>query len=404
MRAIIIHDAAMINYYAILSLFSAVVCSWLAIYVFLLDRKNRLNVLFAAMLITLSVWLSSEAAYRQAADIASAFLWIKVRAFIWPLTIALMLHFVLIYTKQKSILEKKLTYVLIYVPAVVYSVLEATTELITGPPIMEPWGFTYSIPDNLINLSSIIWTAALAIGALLILFRYHRKAPDRDARIQAGYVVLGLSIPILVGIITEIIIPQVFNARVLEVFGLSCLVFCFFVVYTMRKHNLFPMTPEIVTKSILSSISDGLVLVNPEGSITYSNDAMQSILGYSADQLKNANVDMIFEKGSGATFSGLVPKLKSGSINDMEVRLQKKGGAPVQVSLSGSCILGESGALEGFVLVGRDISKRKIQEQELREKSEELEKINKIAIGRELKMVELKKRVEELESELKKKQ
>jgi len=65
-----------------------------------------------------------------------------------------------------------------------------------------------------------------------------------------------------------------------------------------------------------------------------------------------------------------------------------------------------------------DITARKRAEEELKKKTEELEKskkeleakihdlerFSKMSVGRELKMVELKKRIKELENELKKKQ
>ena len=47
-------------------------------------------------------------------------------------------------------------------------------------------------------------------------------------------------------------------------------------------------------------------------------------------------------------------------------------------------------------------SEEKVKEKtkELNEKVEELEKFNKLAIGRELKMIELKKEIEDLKEEL----
>ena len=54
--------------------------------------------------------------------------------------------------------------------------------------------------------------------------------------------------------------------------------------------------------------------------------------------------------------------------------------------------------LEGYI---EDITKRKHSEIELRKKMDELEKFNRIMIGRENKMIELKIEINELLSEMK---
>jgi len=53
--------------------------------------------------------------------------------------------------------------------------------------------------------------------------------------------------------------------------------------------------------------------------------------------------------------------------------------------------------------IARDVTGRKKLEEELKKRNVELEQINKLAVGRELKMVELKKKVQELEGQLNKK-
>jgi predicted nucleic acid-binding Zn-ribbon protein len=56
----------------------------------------------------------------------------------------------------------------------------------------------------------------------------------------------------------------------------------------------------------------------------------------------------------------------------------------------------------GVVALIRDITERKKTEEELKEKNEELEKFNKFAVGRELRIIELKNKVKELEKKLEK--
>jgi uncharacterized protein YabN with tetrapyrrole methylase and pyrophosphatase domain len=54
----------------------------------------------------------------------------------------------------------------------------------------------------------------------------------------------------------------------------------------------------------------------------------------------------------------------------------------------------------GILSVLTDISEIKSLDKEIKSKLEELEHFNKLMIGRELRMVELKKRIKELEAKL----
>ena len=54
------------------------------------------------------------------------------------------------------------------------------------------------------------------------------------------------------------------------------------------------------------------------------------------------------------------------------------------------------GTVGGIVLFSEDISKRKLAEHELKQRNEELERFNLAAIGRELRMIELKRQVNAL--------
>jgi len=52
-------------------------------------------------------------------------------------------------------------------------------------------------------------------------------------------------------------------------------------------------------------------------------------------------------------------------------------------------------------LFGRDVAERKKMEETLRQKLEEVEKLNKFMVGREVKMVEIKEENERLREKLK---
>ena len=64
---------------------------------------------------------------------------------------------------------------------------------------------------------------------------------------------------------------------------------------------------------------------------------------------------------------------------------------------SGSVMKDKQGNIIYIVCTARDITEHKKAEEELKKKMRELETFQKVAVGRELKMIELKKKIEELE-------
>ncbi|MDD4409260.1 MAG: hypothetical protein PHW52_01245 [Candidatus Pacebacteria bacterium] len=57
----------------------------------------------------------------------------------------------------------------------------------------------------------------------------------------------------------------------------------------------------------------------------------------------------------------------------------------------------KSGEFDGAIVVARDITRSRNMEEGIKEKLSELEDLNKLMVGRELKMIELKERIKELE-------
>jgi len=87
-------------------------------------------------------------------------------------------------------------------------------------------------------------------------------------------------------------------------------------------------------------------------------------------------------------------KAHTSEINDPHI------GTPLLVTTSP--IFNDKGELSGSVHVSKDISQIKKTEKELKDKIHDLEVFRSVAVGRETKMIELKKRIKELEDKLSK--
>ena len=90
-------------------------------------------------------------------------------------------------------------------------------------------------------------------------------------------------------------------------------------------------------------------------------------------------------------------KLK-GTVSNMEIKFMARAGQERIMLFSAETVDMEGRKV--IINVAKDITERISMESELKRKIEELEKFNKFAVGREVKMIELKNRIRELEAKL----
>jgi PAS domain len=91
-----------------------------------------------------------------------------------------------------------------------------------------------------------------------------------------------------------------------------------------------------------------------------------------------------------------------GSVKHCETVRLRKNGSPVEISLTISPIKDATGQVIGASKLVRDITERKQAEEalgqsyaEIQSRAEELARFNSVAVGRELRMIELKKEINE---------
>jgi len=139
--------------------------------------------------------------------------------------------------------------------------------------------------------------------------------------------------------------------------------------------------------------------VNTPFNIINFGRKFSEFFGYPKEEIIGQNLEMFFR--SKKTFDGLKKKvLKEGEVSQEEVIVLNKKGEEIPVSLSAKARVLEKEIIScffGFV----DLRQVKEKERELEEKIEELERFQKLAVGRELKMIALKEEIKELKEKLK---
>ncbi len=150
-----------------------------------------------------------------------------------------------------------------------------------------------------------------------------------------------------------------------------------------------------------SSVDMAIAATDLDFRITYYNSMAEKIYGYRAEEVIGRTVVEMHtkEKMEPSRFERAIKIVREkGEYRYMVEQKKEDGTYYIESRVSG--ILGKEGELIGFLLMSQDITQRKMAEEELRERTERLEKFQKLTVGRELDMVKLKREVNALLEEL----
>lgn len=161
--------------------------------------------------------------------------------------------------------------------------------------------------------------------------------------------------------------------------------------------------------TVLGSIGDAVIATDTKGKVLFLNPVAEALTGWKEEETAGKPLEEIFniinELTEEKVESPVIKVLREGTIVGLanHTVLIAKDGAKYPIDDSGAPIKDEKGNVTGVVLVFHDVTGKREAEAELSKRVEELETFYKLATGREIKMVELKKEVNALCEELRRK-
>ena len=151
-------------------------------------------------------------------------------------------------------------------------------------------------------------------------------------------------------------------------------------------------------------------IINPSGVILNINQAFSDLTSYNDLEIVGESASRLFQDKKEA--EEMEKKiLQGGLIKGQAIVLLTKSKKPIDVGVSGSLRKDKEGNIIGYFLAFSDITElkklqkdleKKVEERtkQLKEKIDEMERFNRLAVGREIKMVELKQEIENLRNQL----
>jgi len=155
-------------------------------------------------------------------------------------------------------------------------------------------------------------------------------------------------------------------------------------------------------RSLIEVSLDPLVTISPEGKITDVNEATAKVTGVPQEKLIGTDFSNYFTE-PGKAREGYQLVFSKGTVTDYPLTIRHNDGKLTDVLYNASVYKDVAGNVLGVFAAARDITaQRKAEAQVAEQRSRELERLaelerfQRLTVGRELKMIELKKEIEEL--------
>jgi two-component system cell cycle sensor histidine kinase/response regulator CckA len=148
----------------------------------------------------------------------------------------------------------------------------------------------------------------------------------------------------------------------------------------LEQANLALEAREGKYRDLIENARDMIWTVDLAGAVTFLNSACEHITGYTKEELLGKDLtELVAARNLGTAREALTRKWKNAKSTSFEVQILAKGGRRVDLEVN-SAILERDGKPAGILAIARDVSERKLLEEQLQQ-SNKLEAVGRLAGG-----------------------
>jgi diguanylate cyclase (GGDEF)-like protein/PAS domain S-box-containing protein len=319
------------------------------------ERGSPVSVAFLLMQTTVAAWLVSFAFVYSTNNEETARTWLRIMSLgLVCIPVAVLAFAGQVADRWGAV--RKFVGVSAAISAAFAVLGNVRVEWFTGNVVDHYWGY-YPAAGPMVGAYAAYQTSCL-LGASALLWSAQRQTRSQTQRRRLRVIFFALSLSYLSGF-------DFLPASGIEIYPLGFVFVAAFVLLGTRaiwKYRLVDLTPELAATQIINTISEALIVVDPDGIVRVANASAAELLGTAEDSLAGRRLeDVIAEPPAGWQ------EVVGGSLSKAEIDFRREE-STVTVVVSASPLENHGGEEIGTILLVHDITERKQAEEALARK------------------------------------
>lgn len=352
-------------------------CTNIAILIYILyfmPRGKLINI-FSFLILSLIALQLEHSLVRLNVSVSFARLINQIFSFGWLAIGCLVLHFAVVFTENK-LMHSRFFYVLLYGPYILFFSLYHANPIPIPHEAHPIWGYIIEFRPFSLDHIQRYWIAALVYLGIILLLKYaFSKKAGLPKKRQTLIITIGMLIPSIQGLITQVIFPLVGREQI-PVTSTFLTFLSLAIILALTRYKLFNISESLEVKEVLNNLTIPVFCISPSKKLIYSNVVFKDTFGTCSKELHPRISNLFFDESDYLKLCNMLYKGSEKMINNYESCMVTYKGNTIHVLLSSHPVYNNE-RLQGILFFVNDITERIKTEEELKVSNERYKIITK---------------------------
>lgn len=346
------------------------------LYVSLFTQRTRITGYFSFFVFMLGMWQVSEGFVQMSITPEAAEFWHRVSVMAVIFAVLFGLLFSLNYTKLDKKISWNIFFIFLVLPAIVFVICllgHLDKNIVVSSA---KWHWIVNPQPIFITLVIFLW---ISIGGFLMLLlfwtNYFIAGKSSEEKKQSYILATGITIPVVIGIIFEVIFPLILKIDGIPITASFTTIFSVLALVAIKKFHMLDFSPKHHWDDIINSMSEGILIVDNNDEIKYANEPFSRLSGYEFSEMEGKNATQLFVNNRNVKdkVNERIENRKRKISDQYEIQIITKFGEKKWLLVGGSPYIDKNGKVIGSIGIHANIDERKEAEESLIETNKELE-------------------------------